>query len=205
MLSAEMRIATAIILTPAEKAKMERFSASRSVSQKLRERAQIVLLAAEGLQNKEISERTGHDEPKIGRWRKRYAEQGLDGIIKDKTRPGRIKAISPAKRSHIIKLTVESKPKGSTHWSRTTMAKETGVSPSSVGRVWAAHGLKPHRVKTFKLSNDKNFEEKLENVVELYLSPPEHAIVLSCDEKSQIQALDRTQPGLPLKRADVRP
>ena len=199
-LTAEMRVAPGISLTPAEQAKLKRFSASRSVSQKLRERSQMVLLAAEGLQNKEIARRTGHDEPKVGRWRQRYAEQGLDGIIKDKTRPGRIKAISPAKRSRLVTLTVESKPKGSTHWSRTTMAKELGVSPSSVGRVWAAHGLKPHRVKTFKLSNDKNFEEKLENIVGLYLSPPEHAIVLSCDEKCQIQALDRTQPGLPLKK-----
>ncbi len=195
-----MRVAPAIILTPSENAKLKRFSASRSISQKLSERSKIVLLAAEGLQNKEIAKRTGHDEPKVGRWRKRYAEQGLDGIIKDATRPGRIKPISSAKRSRIIKLTVESKPNGSTHWSRTTMAKEVGVSPSSVGRVWAAHGLKPHRVKTFKLSNDKNFEEKLQNIVGLYLSPPEHAIVLSCDEKSQIQALDRTQPGLPLKK-----
>jgi transposase len=199
-LFAEMRVAPAITLTPAESAKLKRYSASRSVSQKLRERSQIVLLAANGLQNKEIAKRTGHDEPKVGRWRKRYAEQGMDGIIKDKTRPGRIKPIPAAKRSRIVKLTVESKPKGSTHWSRTTMAKESGVSPSSVGRIWAASGLKPHRIKTFKLSNDKNFEDKLENIVGLYLSPPEHAIVLSCDEKSQIQALDRTQPGLPLKK-----
>ena len=199
-ISTEMRVAPAITLTPTDTAKLRRFSASRSVSQKLRERSKIVLLAAEGLLNKEIAVRTGHDEPKVGRWRKRYAEQGMDGIIKDKTRPGRIKPISSAKRSRIVKLTVESKPKGSTHWSRTTMAKELGVSPSSVGRVWAAHGLKPHRVKTFKLSNDKDFEDKLENIVGLYLSPPEHAIVLSCDEKSQIQALDRTQPGLPLKK-----
>jgi len=198
--SVEMRIAPAIALTQTQTAKLKRFSVSRSVSQKLRERSEIVLLAAEGLLNKEIAMRTGHDEPKVGRWRKRYAERGLEGIIKDKTRPGRIKPISSAKRSRIVKLTVESKPKGSTHWSRTTMAKELGVSPSSVGRVWAAHGLKPHRVKTFKLSNDKNFEDKLENIVGLYLSPPEHAIVLSCDEKSQIQALDRTQPGLPLKK-----
>lgn len=195
-----MRVAAEIKLTETERTKLERFSKARNVAVRLRERSQIILLAADGLENKEIAERLAQDPGKVGRWRKRYAEQGLAGIIKDKTRPGRIAPISAAKRSHIIKLTVEAKPKGMTHWSRSTMAKEVGVSPSSVGRLWAAHGLKPHRVKGFKLSNDKNFEEKLENIVGLYLSPPEHAIVLSCDEKSQIQALDRTQPGLPLKK-----
>lgn len=195
-----MRVAAEIKLTDTERTKLERFSKARNVAERLRERSQIILLAADGLENKEIAVRLAQDPGKVGRWRKRYAEQGLAGIIKDKTRPGRIAPISSVKRSHIIKLTVEAKPKGMTHWSRTTMAKEVGVSPSSVGRLWAAHGLKPHRVKGFKLSNDKNFEEKLENIVGLYLSPPEHAIVLSCDEKSQIQALDRTQPGLPLKK-----
>lgn len=195
-----MRVAAKIKLTESERTKLERYSKARNVAERLRERSQIILLADDGLENKEIARRLAQDPGKVGRWRKRYAEQGLEGIIKDKTRPGRIAPISLAKRSRIIKLTVEAKPKGMTHWSRTTMAKEVGVSPSSVGRVWAAHGLKPHRVKSFKLSNDKNFEEKLENIVGLYLSPPEHAIVLSCDEKSQIQALDRTQPGLPLKK-----
>jgi transposase len=160
----------------------------------------MILLAAEGVENKEIARRLGQDAGKVGRWRQRYAQQGLAGIMKDKSRPGRIAPMPARKRSQIIQLTLESKPAGATHWSREMMAKEVGVSPSSVGRVWAAHGLKPHRVKTFKLSNDKHFEEKLEDIVGLYLSPPEHAIVLSCDEKSQIQALDRTQPGLPLKK-----
>lgn len=195
-----MRVAAEIKLTETERTKLERFSKARNVAERMRERSKIILLAADGLENKEIAERLAQDPGKVGRWRKRYAEQGLAGIIKDKTRPGRIAPISAAKRSYIIKLTVEAKPKGMTHWSRSTMAKEAGVSPSSVGRLWAAHGLKPHRIKGFKLSNDKNFEEKLENIVGLYLSPPEHAIVLSCDEKSQIQALDRTQPGLPLKK-----
>ncbi len=160
----------------------------------------MVLLAADGLQNNEIARRLGQDPGKVGLWRRRYAELGLAGIIKDKTRPGRIRPISAAKRSRIIKLTLNSQPEGATHWSQSTMAEEVGVSASSVGRVWAANGLKPHRIKSFKLSNDKHFEEKLEDIVGLYLSPPEHAIVLSCDEKSQIQALDRTQPGLPLKK-----
>lgn len=195
-----MRVAPEVKLTASQRAKLVRMSKARSSSCRCRERAQIILLAAEGLQNNEISERLGQDRKKVGRWRVRFAEGGIEAILKDKTRPGRIAPIPAATRSRIIKLTTEKKPEGHTHWSRTTMASEVGVSPSTVGRVWAAAGLKPHRIKSFKLSNDKRFEEKLEDIVGLYLSPPEHAIVLSCDEKSQIQALDRTQPGLPLKK-----
>lgn len=195
-----MRIAPAIVLSPSEQTKLERLSVARNIPPRLQERAAMVLLAAQGLENHEIAQRLGQDPGKVGRWRRRYAEAGLTGIEKDKTRPGRIKPLAAAMRSRIIKLTLHSRPPVGTHWSRETMAKEVGVSPSSVGRIWAAHGLKPHRVKTFKLSNDPRFEEKLEDIVGLYLSPPEHAIVLSCDEKSQIQALDRTQPGLPMKK-----
>lgn len=166
---------------------------------RLRERAAIILLADQGLENREIAMRLGQDAGKVGRWRNRFAQDRLEGIIKDKTRPGRIAPLSNAQRSKIVELTLNSKPANATHWSRASMAREVGVSASTVGRVWAAHGLKPHRTTTFKLSNDKRFEEKLEDIVGLYLSPPEHAIVLSCDEKSQMQALDRTQPGLPLK------
>ena len=194
-----MRIAPTVELTPAEESRLQRYSRARSAPVRLKERARIVLLAAEGLENCEIAQRLGQDPGKVGRWRNRYAEHGLEGILKDKTRPGRIAPLSPAKRSEIIGRTLHSKPAAATHWSRSTMAREVGVSPSTVGRVWAAHGLKPHRTRTFKLSNDRHFEEKLEDIVGLYLSPPEHAIVLSCDEKSQMQALDRTQPGLPLK------
>lgn len=182
-----------------------KFSKSRSVSSKLRERSQIVLLAAQGLQNKAIAARTGHGQLQVGRWRKRYAELGLAGIEKDKSRPGRIKPIAARQRSAVIRLTVAGRPQGATHWRRASMAKTTGISESSVGRIWAAHGLKPHKVKGFKLSNDPHFQEKRENIVGLYLSPPEHALVLSCDEKSQIQALDRTQPGLPLKQGRCQP
>jgi transposase len=195
-----MRVAPVIELSATERRKLERMCSVRSSALRVQERAQIVLLASEGLQNKQIAERLKMDLDKIGRWRRRYAESGLSGIIKDKARPGRIPAISTSLRSRIIKLTVTTKPEGATQWSRESMAKKVGVSPSTVGRVWAANGLKPHRVKSFKLSNDKAFEEKLNDIVGLYLSPPEHAIVLSCDEKSQIQALDRTQPGLPLKK-----
>lgn len=195
-----MRVAPIINLDVTERRKLERLSRARSSASRVRERAKIVLLAAEGLQNKDIVEQTGCDPGKVGRWRKRYVESGLAGILKDKTRPGRIPPISSSLRSRILHLTLNAKPKKATHWSRESMAREVGVSPSTVGRVWASNGLKPHLTKSFKLSNDKAFEEKLEDIVGLYLSPPEHAIVLSCDEKSQIQALDRTQPGLPLKK-----
>jgi len=195
-----MRVAPVIDLSVAARRKLERLSKARSSARRVQERAKIILLASQGLQNREIANLTGAVPGKVGRWRRRYAELGLNGILKDKTRPGRIPPISRARRSRIIKLTLETTPDAATHWSRATMARKVGVSPSTVGRIWAANGLKPHRVKTFKLSNDKAFEEKLEDIVRLYLSPPEHAIVLSCDEKSQIQALDRTQPGLPLKR-----
>jgi transposase len=151
------------------------------------------------LQNQQIAVRLGQDKMKVGRWRSRYAQGGLAAILKDKTRPGRIRPLSQSLKSRLVKLTLETKPPGATHWSRTTMAQAAGVSPSSVGRVWATHGLKPHRLKGFKLSKDRRFEEKLQDVVGLYLNPPEHAVVFSCDEKSRIQALDRTQPGLPLK------
>jgi transposase len=196
-----MRRAPEIQLTDKERKRLERAAqATRSNPQRLIDRAKIVLLAADGLENKEIASELGQDRGKVGRWRQRYAQHGMDGILKDKTRPGRIPAISDSLRSEIIKQTLDSKPEGATHWSRTTMASAMGVSPSTVGRVWAANGLKPHRASTFKLSNDKDFEKKLEDIVGLYLSPPEHAIVLSCDEKSSIQALDRTQPGLPMKK-----
>ena len=195
-----MRVAATIELTIKERAKLENIKKARSSSVRARERAAIILLAADGLQNKEIAHRLGQDKMKAGKWRQRYAKDGLPGILKDKTRLGRIPSLPAKTKSRIIALTVNEKPVGATHWSRSSMAEKVGVSPSSVGRVWAAAGLKPHRVRTFKLSNDKRFEEKLNDIVGLYLNPPEHAIVFSCDEKSQIQALDRTQPGLPLKK-----
>ncbi len=129
---------------------------------------------------------------KVGRWRQRYAKGGLPAILKDKSRPGRIPPIPAAVVSAIIQLTTTAKPSGATHWSRASMAREAGVSESTVGRIWAAHGLKPRQVKSFKLTNDKKFEEKIEDIVGFYLSPPKNIIVLSCDEKSQIKALAHT-------------
>ena len=195
-----MKTAPIIQLTEAERAQLEKLSRGRWVSVRLAERATIVLCAAAGLRNEEIGERLGISRQRAGRWRTRYAEHGLAGIEKDAPRPGRFPKVSAADQAAIVKKTMMEKPAGATHWSQRTMARATGLSPVTIGRIWQAHGLKPHLVETFKLSNDKQFVEKLEAIVGLYLSPPEHALVFSCDEKSQIQALDRTRPELPLKK-----
>jgi transposase len=133
----------------------------------------------------------------VGRWRSRYVQGGLPAIVQDRARGGRPRQVDA---QEIVRLTTQTKPPGATHWSTRRLAEVSGVSASSIRRVWQAHGLKPHRVKTFKVSRDPRFVEKLQDIVGLYLSPPEHALVLCCDEKSQVQALDRTQPGLPLKK-----
>jgi len=194
-----MRRATPIVLTNEQRDQLQRLSRGRQVSVRLAQRASIVLLAADGLENKQIGERLSITRQTAGRWRDRYAAHGLAGIEKDAPRPGRKRQIGEVQRAAVVRKTLHETPEGQTHWSRSTMAAATGLSDSTVGRIWREHGLKPHLVQTFKLSNDPKFVEKLNDIVGLYLSPPEHAIVLSCDEKSQIQALDRTQPGLPLK------
>lgn len=193
-----MRRAVTITLNDSERQSLERLKRGRCVPVRLAERAAIVLLAADGLESQEIAVELNISRQKAGRWRDRYATHGLAGIEKDAPRPGRRRRITDKQRAAVAKKTVSEKPPGQTHWSRSTMAKETGLSDSTIGRIWREHGLKPHIVKTFKVSNDPKFVEKLKDVVGLYISPPEHAIVLSCDEKSQIQALDRTQPSLPL-------
>ena len=172
---------------------------SQTAQNRLVQRARVVLLAAEGLKNQQIAAELGISRYKAGRWRDRYAEHGLAGIEHDLPRPGRKRTISDQVRRKVVDMTLHQKPEGQTHWSRATMAAATGLSDSTIGRIWREHGLKPHRTETFKLSNDPQFAQKLEDIVGLYLSPPEHAIVLCCDEKSQIQALDRTQRSLPLK------
>lgn len=195
-----MRRAIEIHLNETERAMLERIKNGKRVSVRLAERAAIVLHAADGLENREIGKRMGITRQKAGRWRLRYAEQGLPGIEKDAPRGGRHRRISDKQRAAVVRKTLKETPTGQTHWSRATMAGATGLSESTIGRIWREHGLKPHRVETFKLSNDPRFVEKLYDIVGLYVDPPEHAIVLSCDEKSQIQALDRTQPGLPMKK-----
>lgn len=195
-----MRVAVKIKLTEKERAVLTRWSRGRSTPARQVLRAKIVLMAADGKMNKEIVAALKTDAQTVKRWRTRFAEKRLAGIMKDAPRGGRKPIAREKLAPMIVKKTTQEKPKNATHWSTRTLAKELGTSHSMVQRVWKAAGLKPHRVKTFKLSNDPHFVEKLLDVVGLYLNPPEHALVLCADEKSQIQALDRTQPGLPLKK-----
>jgi transposase len=195
-----MRRAISIFLSPEDKQMLQNLQRSRTAQVRQAQRASIILLAAEGKEDIAIAAQLGISRYKAGRWRQRYAKLGIAGIEQDAPRPGRKKQIDGKRRAAVIKKTLHEKPEGQTHWSRATMARATGLSDSTIGRIWREHGLKPHLVETFKLSNDPQFLEKLQDIVGLYLNPPEHAVVLSCDEKSQIQALDRTQPGLPLKK-----
>ena len=167
--------------------------------QKVALRARIVLLSADRVPTGQIMRQLGTTTPTITRWRNRYETDGITGLLKDRSRPGRKRRIGEAKVREVVERTLQEKPSHATHWSTRGLAAVAGLSPASVQRIWKAHGLKPHRVRTFKLSRDPHFVEKLRDIVGLYLNPPEHAIVLSVDEKSQIQALDRTQPGLPMK------
>ncbi len=192
-----MRVAPEIVLTEEERAELAKLVRSKLSSVRLAQRARIVLLAAEGMQNKAIALQLGVGRVQVARWRERYAEARLAGIERDLPR-----GAPPAKVdvARLVELTTQTKPVAATHWSTRTMAAELGVSAASVSRHWRANGLKPHIVRGFKVSRDPKFVEKLEDIVGLYMSPPEHALVLCCDEKSQVQALDRTQPGLPLKK-----
>ena len=195
-----MRVAPAIELSAEAQLALEKLSRRRTTPVRVMQRSRIILLAAEGMQNKEIAERLNIAPRMAALWRDRFRELGVEGLMKDAPRPGRTPRISAEVAAQVVAKTTQSKPAEATHWSRSTMAREIGISDSSVGRIWRAHGLKPHRIESFKVSNDPNFAEKLEAIVGLYLNPPEHALVLSIDEKSQIQALDRTQPGLPMKK-----
>lgn len=195
-----MRIAVPIELSADERGTLERWSRGRSTPSRLVMRAKIVLAAAAGKRNDQIAEELATRPRTVGVWRKRFAAARLAGIVKDAPRGGRPSAQRDAQARRIVAATTQTKPTAATHWSTRTLAEHLHVSPSMVQRVWKANGLQPHRSQTFKLSNDRQFVAKLVDVVGLYLHPPEHALVLSCDEKSQIQALDRTQPGLPMKK-----
>lgn len=199
-----MKTAIEIRLSQEEKGSLEKIIRSRKAPRRLTERARIVLMAASGQNNTEISEKLEISAHKVGRWRNRYAAQGFEGIEKELPRGdnqgGRKSTMQARLRSRIIEMTTQSKPKDATHWSTRTLARELGTTHSFVNRVWRETGLKPHLMKGFKVSNDPRFEEKLVDVVGLYLSPPENAVIFCVDEKSSIQALDRTQPGLPLKK-----
>ena len=183
-----------------QRAVLERWAGAQKTPQSVALRARIVLLASEGVSNSEIARVLAVSRPTVILWRARFAEGGPPALTETKPGRGRKPTISAAKIKAIVQATTQTKPPGQTHWSCRSMAKAQGVSPASVQRIWDAHGLKPHRVRTFKLSTDPRFSEKLTDVVGVYLNPPEQAIVLCVDEKSQIQALDRTQPSLPIKK-----
>ncbi len=195
-----MRVACEIKLDDKQRGKLQSLGRGRKTPVRLAQRAEIVLLAGKGIMNKEIASQLGIDRRTVSRWRERYAEKGLAGIEKDLPRGGREPIARNRVARQIIKKTTQERPRNATHWSTRSLAQELGINHSMVHRVWKANGLKPHLAKTFKVSNDPKFAEKLIDIVGLYLDPPEHALVLCADEKSSIQALDRTQPGLPLKK-----
>ena len=190
-------VAVEIELSDQERAQLEAWTRRRTSAQALAQRSRIVLAAAEGLKNTEIAERLGISRNMAATWRSRFAEHRLDGLT-DEPRPGRPRTITDEQVDAVITTTLETTPKDATHWSTRSMAKEVGLTQTAVSRIWRAFGLQPHRQESFKLSRDPLFIEKVHDVVGLYLNPPERAVVLCVDEKSQIQALDRTAPILPM-------
>jgi len=195
-----MRKARAIELTEAERLGLERIVRAQRTEVRLLGRARVVLLAAEGWSDMEIGKQLAITRQKAARWRGRFAELRQAGLERDRAGRGRKKTVSPEKVAEVIRRTTQERPAGQTHWSTRTLAAAMGLGATTVRSIWQTHGLKPHLAATFKVSNDPHFAEKLEDIVGLYLAAPEHAMVLCCDEKSQVQALDRTQPGLPLKK-----
>jgi len=191
--------AEALKLRSGDRRKLERLVRGRNTAQKVVLRAQVVLGASEGRSNNELAQGLGTSRPTIILWRKRYEEEGVQGLLKDASRPGRKPRLSAKKVEAVVNATLHTKPPAATHWSVRSMAKTQGLSHAMVHRIWNAHGLQPHRVATFKLSEDPDFVRKLRDVVGLYMNPPDKALVLCVDEKSQIQALDRSQPALPMR------
>jgi transposase len=195
-----MRNGIIVKVTASERRRLVALVADRNSPQKHVWRAQIILATADGAGTNEIMRRTGRSKSVVWRWQERFMQAGVEGLLKDKTRPSRIPPLSPAIIARVIERTAQAPPGEVTHWTAEAMAKEVAISISSVQRIWRAHGLKPHQVRLFKLSKDPAFAVKLRDIVGLYVDPPAHTVVLSIDEKSQIQALDRTQPGLPMKK-----
>ena len=193
-----MRVASVIGLSDEQRTRLLQVTQSQTASVRLARRCGIVLLAADGYENLAIAEMLDVGRIQVARWRERFAKAGFSAIERDLPRGGR--PTDRSKEAQIVQLTTQSTPEAATHWSTRSLAKVVGVSDTMVHRVWRKHGLKPHLVHGFKVSRDTQFVEKLEDIVGLYMSPPENALVLCCDEKSQVQALDRTQPGLPLKK-----
>ncbi len=188
----------ALVLSETERSELSSLAARRNTAQALALRARIVLCCAEGKQNKGVASRLGVDQGTVGKWRRRFVEQRLDGL-RDEPRSGAPRTVDDARIEAVIVQTLESLPPAATHWSSRGMAKASGLSVSTVQRIWRAFGLQPHRMETFKLSTDPDFVAKVRDVVGLYVAPPQHAVVLCVDEKSQIQALDRSQPMLPMR------
>jgi transposase len=190
-------VAVEIELSDVEREQLEAWARRRKSAQAVALRSRIVLLAAEGLRNTAIAERLAVTRPTVTRWRSRFAEHRLDGLL-DEPRPGRPRTVSDEQVEQVIARTLESTPKNATHWSTRSMAAATGMSQTAVSRIWRAFGLKPHQAEAFKLSPDPQFVDKVRDIVGLYLNPPDAAVVLCVDEKAQIQALDRSAPVLPL-------
>jgi transposase len=194
-----MREGISVEVCTADRARLEAIVADRNSPQKHVWRARVILGTADGLGTGEIMRRTGVSKPCVWRWQERFMREGVPGLLRDKTRPARIPPLSQAAIDRVVELTAAEPPHEATHWTASAMAAAAGISASSVRRIWRAHKLQPYRVRTFKLSKDPQFAAKLRDIVGLYVDPPVHAVVLSVDEKPQIQALDRTQPGLPVK------
>jgi transposase len=192
--------AESLTMTAEQRQTLEAWVRAGTTPQRTALRARICLLAAEGRSNNAIARHLKTSRPTVIQWRRRFQEKGPAGIAEDEPHGPSSRSLAPEKVKAIVEATLQTTPEDATHWSARTMAKAQGVGKSTVHRIWDAHGLQPHRVKTFKLSRDKRFVEKLSDVVGVYLNPPDKAMVLCVDEKSQIQALDRTQPGLPMKK-----
>jgi transposase len=195
-----MRKGISITVTPADRVRLQSIIRDRNSPQKHVWRARIIVLTGDGNGTTAITRAVGKGKTVVWRWQERFMHEGVAGLTRDKSRPSRIPPLPAETVDRVIALTNQPPPHEATHWTAPAMAKAVGISPSSVRRMWQGHGLQPHRVRTFKISNDPKFADKLTEVVGLYVDPPAHAVVLSIDEKSQIQALDRTQPGLPMKK-----
>jgi len=195
-----MRTGISVTVTPDDRRQLEAIVADRNRAQKHVARAKVILATADGCGTNEVVRRSGLSKPVVWRWQERFMHEGIAGLLRDKTRKPGKPPVGDEIIARVIELTLNDPPGETTHWTVRMMADVIGIGSATVHRIWRAHGLTPHRMRNFKLSNDPRFAEKLKDVIGLYVEPPAHAIVLSLDEKSQIQALDRTQPGLPMKK-----
>jgi len=195
-----MNIAERIELSPEEQTTIRKWADGKKFPLRLVQRAKIIRMAANGIYSHDIAVKLGISRPTVQLWRERFLALRCAGLEKDAPRPGRIPSISAQKIKAVVEATLHTTPPQATHWSTRTMALSQGISEATIRRIWKQHNLKPHLIRTFKVSRDKHFVEKLHDVVGLYMNPPDKSLVLCVDEKSQIQALDRTQPGLPLKK-----